>query len=124
MNDEHINDSDETRLRELLRALDVDAAPVDRPVLDALRERTLNAFEEESSPSLSTPRAIEPAVQLERTPSQQKKRHPMITLAVRGVVALAGLAAAILVGLNLTGHGRLSGAMPFADVLENLRDQK
>ncbi len=48
----------------------------------------------------------------------------MITLAIRGVVALAGLAAAIFVGLNLTGHGRLSGAMPFADVLDNLRRQQ
>ncbi len=163
MSDEPINDPDETRLGELLRTLDADAAPVDRSVIDALRERTLKAFGDSASseaardvaarspdraaapteglPALSetsgrdggvvgrprhneTQLDNEPAAQLARSPSHQRTRHPMITLAIRGAVALAGLAAAIVVGLNLTGHGRLSGAMPFADVLENLRSQK
>ena len=127
MIDEHDTDREEQRLRAVLRGLDADAPAPDRSVLDSLREQTLKLFDEAiaTNPAATHP-AEPPKSPALLTPSTalKKPRNPMITLAIRGLVAVAGLAAALVVGLNVSNRNHSIAATPFSEVLKNLRGQQ
>ncbi|HEV3417772.1 MAG TPA: VIT domain-containing protein, partial [Pirellulales bacterium] len=121
MTDQHSNDHDEPQLRSILRALDGDAMPPDHAMLDSLRERTQELFDNTVA-KRSVPR--QPERELSPAAIAKPSGRRVHILAARGLVAVAGLAAAVAVCLNLIPPGRLSGAMRFSDVLERLRSQQ
>ena len=119
MTDDPNTDREEQRLRAVLRGLDADAPAPDRSVLDALREQTLKLFDEAvANDSEDSLKSLTPSTHLKKT------RNPMMTLAIRGLVAVAGLAAALVVGLNVSNRNHSVAATPFSEVLKNLRGQQ
>src|SRR5690348_1515641 len=124
MSDEPVNERDEAQLAAMLRALDADAAAVDRPALEALRGRAAQVFEEQQPVAAVEDSSQQVSNRIDSSITRRLKRRSMNSLFVRGMIAVGGVAAAIAVCLNLLGPPRLTGAAPFSEVLDELRSQK
>ncbi len=125
-NENQLPEVDENRLISLLRGIDADALAPDAARLAEIRQRTLEEFglgteRIEANDNSAAPPHPQPLSREGR--GEQLARSRMITLAVRGIAALAATAAVVAIGLNLSSHNAVSGA-PFSKVLENLRAAK
>ena len=114
------HDREEERMAALLRSVADDAPPPDRRRLAALRELSLNAFVASAAAAES---ASPPSPQPPRSAALQKRRSPMLTLAIRGLAA-AALTAVAAVGLFNLDHPKAVSGAPFSDVLAELRTAK
>ncbi|MBI5759842.1 MAG: hypothetical protein HZA46_15090 [Planctomycetales bacterium] len=122
MQDNHtIPDPDETRLAALLRAVDTDVPPPDAALLASLRQHSIELFAESvgdiPADSQVTTGHSEPNVTL----SQPIRRTRMLTLALRGTLALSTVVALLVAWLSPWNPQSVSGAMPFETVLAELR---
>src|SRR5438445_11944658 len=125
MSDDKGHDREEEVLRGMLRAIENDAARADPQALELIRERAEKQFEESAAAERAERAKTSPAPRETNVPSNLKQpRRSMNSFAVRGMIALAGLAAAIVVALNLAGPGNLTGAAPFSEVIDELRGQQ
>lgn len=116
MTDELNPDDHDARLKALLRAVDADVPPPNAALLDALRKKTDDVFAGEAASPTITPTPASPALK----PAKLTRRHPMITLAIRGL-GLASAAAAILVAWFAIDPGAVSQAALFSQVIDELR---
>ncbi len=124
---ENLPDPEEQRLAALLRAADRDAAPVDAALLSAFETMSTEAFVAASEASSvieptipgnsSAATVVEPASQKTNSPARRSK---MVTLLYRGAMAVAASVVALVLWLNPYASS-VSGAVPFAQVMENLR---
>ncbi len=109
-----LNHDDDSQFQAALRAALADAPLPDIALLDALRQRAAEAFAAEATTTQTPPLPGPPAAIL-------KRRHPMVTLAIR-VLSLATVAAAMLVAFLLPMNpGSISNAAPFSQVIDKLR---
>ena len=88
-----LNDDDDPQLKVAFRAVEADAPLPDTALLDALRQRAAEAFAAVDTAPHSQPLPEPPVV-------NSKRRHPMVTLAIR-LLCLATVAAAMMVALLL-----------------------
>ena len=127
MEREPTNNLEEERLAALLRGA-LSAAPGEvsgaasspnPAALAEIRVKSLQVFME--TEGIETPTTLTPA--LSQRERETKKRNLMLTLAFRGLAAVAASAAMIAAWFNLGTPNSVSGA-PFSDVLANLRTAK
>ena len=122
MTQNNSHDRDDERLAQLLRAVDADVPAPDRERLAALREQSADVF---------VGRALLPVSDLSQSQDGQEcpsyktaKRSPlMLTLALRGLACLtaSALSLILVVWLMTSAPTPLSGAVPFSEVLAELR---
>lgn len=124
---ETLPDPDERRFAALLRAADRDAAPFDAALIAALEEAAAQAFLSASNEPITVesqivgnsvpPSAVEAPSLPTNSPARRSK---MFTLLYRGVAAVAASVVALVLWLNPYASP-VRGAVPFAQVMENLR---
>src|SRR5262245_15855512 len=107
------NDQDDERLAALLRTLDSSAPPPDRTLLDKFRQHSAELF-------LSGGTDIAPAGTA-REPSPTIRRRSKMSIAFRGMVALAATIAGLAIWLGTWPLTLARGAAPFSEVVEELR---
>jgi len=129
-------DSDDLRLKAMLRAIDVDGAPPDRVRLDDLRLRSLDEFIEFVSSNVrlggvteSNSQDVQQSMPL--SPSNvgpvpatpvPSRRSPMLTLAMRSAVGAAMSVLILVTWFFSSTFGTVNAAtVPFSKVLEELR---
>lgn len=123
MTTDHQPDPEELRLATLLRAAARDAAPVDDAALTAIERASLDAFL--TTGPVPTPNpgnfAPPPAVEAPSIPAPSPaRRSRMFTLLSRSVLAVAAGVVALAMLVNPFASP-VSGAVPFAKVMEQLR---
>ncbi len=149
MSDERTHDDDDSRLKAVLRAVEADAPLPDAALLDALRHRAAEAFAVGTSSEQLRPESRvrevfgthQPGqltmVRFEdsthpTTPTQtqllsvqpaahSKRRHPMVTLAIRGLCVASAAVAMLVAWLVPIHEGGVSNAAPFSQVIDELR---
>ena len=114
MSDERTHDDDDLRLKAVLRAVEVDAPLPDAALLDALRQRAAEAFAAGTTPTQSQLPPAQPV-------AISKRRHPMVTLAIRGLCVSSAVAAMLAAWLVPMNPGSVSNAAPFSQVIDELR---
>src|SRR5436305_14610118 len=96
MSDDKGNDLDDEVLRGMLRAIENDAVQPDPQMLELIRERAEKQFDESAAAERAERAKISPAPRESSFPFRPKQpRRSMTSFAIRGMIALAGLAAAI-----------------------------
>ena len=108
MSDEHIHDDDDSRLKAVLRAVEADAPLPDAAMLDAIRQRAAEAFlSNEDRTGLSAHPKTTTSIQSESLPARPvanlKRRHPMVTQAIRGLCVASAAAAMLMAWLVPVG---------------------
>ncbi len=126
MSDERTHDDDDSRLKGVLRAVDADAPLPDAAVLDALRQRSVEAFlSNEDRTGMSAHPTKTTPIQSQPQPGQpganSKRRHPMVTLAIRGLCVASAAVAMLAAWLVPMNPGAVSHAAPFSQVIDELR---
>ncbi|MEK6258550.1 MAG: VIT domain-containing protein [Planctomycetota bacterium] len=114
MSDERTHDDDDSRLKAALRAVEADAPLPDAALLDALRQRAAEAFATGTTTTQSQPLPAQ-------TAANSKRRHPMVTLAIRGLWVASAAAAMLVAWLVPIHEGGVSNAAPFSKVIDELR---
>ena len=122
-------DRDEERIAQLLRTVDADVPASDRERLNALREQSAALYTNQASGAASAPRLIvDPPLHrganaAPLAKSFVQRRDPMLTLALRGLAGLtaSALSLILVVWLMTSAPTPLSGAVPFSEVLAELR---
>ena len=115
MSDERTHDDDDSRLKAVLRAIEADAPSPDAALIEALRQRAAEAFALEITPTQSQSLPIQPA-------ANSKRRHPMVTLAIRGLCVASAALAMLAAWLVPIQEGSISNAAPFSKVIDELRE--
>ncbi len=126
MSDERTHDDDDSRLKAVLRAVEADAPLPDAALLDALRQRSAEAFlsNEDRTGKSAHPTTTTPT-QTQLPPAQpaahSKRRHPMVTLAIRGLCVASATVAMLAAWLVPMNPGSVSYAAPFSQMIDELR---
>ena len=126
MSDEFIHDDDDSRLKAVLRAVEADAPLPDAAMLDAIRQRAAEAFlSNEDRTGLSAHPKTTTSIQSESLPARPvanlKRRHPMVTQAIRGLCVASAAAAMLMAWLVPVGPEPVLNAAPFSLVIDELR---
>src|SRR5579871_5440179 len=122
MNNEHIPDQDEARLKQLLSSIDSNAPRPDAAVLDRIRQLADAEFTR-SAPTATLSRPADETTLRQSISSLNRspRRYSMLAFAAR--IALTASAAVMLVAAWLVpmGHQSVARATPFSKVLQELR---
>lgn len=115
------NDTDEMRLKEMLRAVDSGAPAPDGDFLRSLRQRATDEFMQAAAAADSAASSAGAASSQGSIPIRPNRRSSMFTLALRGSLVLSAATALLMAWLTPLGEKSVSGGVPFSVVLEELR---
>lgn len=120
MTQDHEHDQDDERLNALLHSVDADAAPPDPGLLQSLRERAAKEFALAANAQSVTPPGGDTSSPLPESMIRTPRRTSMITLILRGSLALSAAVGLLAVLMNPFVTPSVSGA-PFSAILQELR---
>jgi tetratricopeptide (TPR) repeat protein len=118
----HPDDDNDAQLKRILSALDAGVSGPDPLVLQTLRQQAADEFARSTGAAQSLPEGVRsPESQTALNPRVPSRRKSMITLIVRGSLALSAVVALVAVWLNPFVPPAVNAAIPFSKVLEELR---